>query len=174
MPVPPRSDSGEVSMAANATLTLTLLAERIAALEAKMVAALQTEHDARIAEERSVAAALHKQAIEYERRLDVLNHAHEAAVIAQAATVPREMFDAYVRDHQAAKEASERSFTATLEKSDADIQRRLGLLEVSAIEIASRTSGRKGLQDFFVPSLPGLVAVVLGLIALIAVFNRPS
>jgi hypothetical protein len=37
--------------------------------------------------------ALELQAKEYERRLEVLNHAHAAAVEAQAKTVPREMYD---------------------------------------------------------------------------------
>ncbi len=42
--------------------------------------------------------ALELQAAEYERRLDTLNHAHEAAVEAQARTVPREVFDQYVKE----------------------------------------------------------------------------
>ena len=40
------------------------------------------------------------QAVEYERRLTVLNHAHEAAVEAQAKTVPREMWEAFVKEHE--------------------------------------------------------------------------
>jgi len=43
------------------------------------------------------------QAAEYERRLTVLNHAHEAALQAQAMTVPREMFSGYVKDQEAWK-----------------------------------------------------------------------
>jgi len=42
--------------------------------------------------------ALELQAREYERRLDTLNHAHEQAVEAQAMTVPRELFDQYVKE----------------------------------------------------------------------------
>jgi predicted Ser/Thr protein kinase len=38
------------------------------------------------------------QATEYARRLDVLNHAHEEAAANWARTLPREMFDSWVKD----------------------------------------------------------------------------
>jgi hypothetical protein len=39
------------------------------------------------------------QATENLRRLDVLNHAHEEAAANWARTLPREMFDSWVKDH---------------------------------------------------------------------------
>jgi hypothetical protein len=42
--------------------------------------------------------ALHVQATEYERRLTVLNHAHEAAVKEQNRVLPRETFQAFLDD----------------------------------------------------------------------------
>jgi len=50
-----------------------------------------------------LAEALSLQAKEYERRLTVLNHAHEQAIQAQAMTVPREMFNAFLKDFEAWK-----------------------------------------------------------------------
>jgi hypothetical protein len=41
--------------------------------------------------------ALEMQAREYERRLTELNHAHARALEAQAGTVPREVYDDYVK-----------------------------------------------------------------------------
>lgn len=40
------------------------------------------------------------QAKEYERRLDILNHAHEAAVTEQARVLPREIFDVFKREYE--------------------------------------------------------------------------
>lgn len=40
------------------------------------------------------------QAREYERRLDILNHAHEAAVQEQARVLPREIFDVFKREYE--------------------------------------------------------------------------
>lgn len=48
--------------------------------------------------------ALRLQAAEYERRLDVLNHAHEEARAVQAVTVTRERFDDYTRTEQEKRE----------------------------------------------------------------------
>ena len=39
------------------------------------------------------------QALEYERRLSELNHAHEAAVKEQARVLPREIFESFNRDY---------------------------------------------------------------------------
>ena len=63
---------------------------------------LQLKHEREIREERERAAklALDLQAKEYERRLDTLNHAHADALRAQAATVPRETFEAFKAENQ--------------------------------------------------------------------------
>jgi hypothetical protein len=53
---------------------------------------------------KSLSDALRLQAAEYERRLTVLNHAHEDAIRAQAMTVPREMFNGFLKDHEAWKQ----------------------------------------------------------------------
>jgi hypothetical protein len=51
------------------------------------------------------------QAKEYERRLDVLNHAHEKAVEDRALTVNKEVFQAYTKDEQAWRDSVERRLT---------------------------------------------------------------
>jgi hypothetical protein len=43
---------------------------------------------------------LRLQASEYERRMTVLNHAHEAAVKEQARVLPREMFDQFKNEYE--------------------------------------------------------------------------
>lgn len=76
------------------SLTVAQLAERLA-----MERALREQHQT------AIAMALDKQAAEYERRLGDLNHAHAQAVEAQARTVPRELFEQYVKE-TAAREAA--------------------------------------------------------------------
>jgi hypothetical protein len=46
------------------------------------------------------AESLRLQAIEYERRLTALNHAHELAVKEQARVLPREMFDQFRNEYE--------------------------------------------------------------------------
>ena len=52
--------------------------------------------------ERSAAAkeALALQAKEYERRLDALNHEHERIAANQASSIPREVFDRVIGQHE--------------------------------------------------------------------------
>lgn len=80
------------------TLTTALLAERLA-----------SERALREAHERAVDKALQLQADEYERRLDALNG--EAGRLAKvlADSVPREVFQNYVKE----TEARERAMSAT-------------------------------------------------------------
>lgn len=87
------------------TLTLPQVTERIAMERALREAefkaireALEAVKTLFTAQSISDRRALELQAAEYERRLDTLNHAHEAAVEAQARTVPREVFDQYVKE----------------------------------------------------------------------------
>ncbi len=141
-------------------LTLGVLAERI-----------DHERDIRERREESIKQALDKQAIEYERRLETLNHAHEAALEAQRSTVPREMFEAYVKDHATAKDVAERNILALLDKQQSEYDRRIAVLEVSNIETASRNAGRSGIQQWIAPNFGSLIAIVLGLITLYILFK---
>ena len=54
-------------------------------------------------ERQMLTTALDRQAGEYERRLDVLNHAHEAAVKEQARVLPREMHDLFAKEYESFK-----------------------------------------------------------------------
>ena len=54
---------------------------------------------------------------EYERRLNLLNHAHDQAIEAQARTVPREVFDNYVNESRARDSALAKSMTDKFEAS---------------------------------------------------------
>ena len=56
---------------------------------------IEHEREVRELSDEFVEQARVLQAAEYQRRLDVLNHAHEQAVQAARATVPRETFDRY-------------------------------------------------------------------------------
>jgi len=95
-----------------ATLTPALLAERLAserALREREYVAMRESLEALKAlfDQQAVSdrRALELQAQEYERRLEDLNHAHAQAVEAQARTVPRELFDAYVKETAAREDA---------------------------------------------------------------------
>jgi hypothetical protein len=72
------------------SVSVQILAERI---EAERVLRKQSET--------SLALALGVQSEEYARRLDELNHVHEQAIKEQARTVPREMFDTYIKESDA-------------------------------------------------------------------------
>ena len=64
--------------------------DRIEKLAQERLAAFKELYES---EKAATKEALRLQAAEYERRLDTLNHAHQAALEAQAKTVPREMFE---------------------------------------------------------------------------------
>ena len=94
------------------TLTLAQVTERIAMERALREQEFHAMRDALESLKALFAAqavndrrALELQAAEYERRLETLNHAHQQAVEAQARTVPREMFDAYVKETEARERA---------------------------------------------------------------------
>ena len=87
------------------TLSLAQLTERLAMERAlreqeyrALREALESVKDMFKAQTESDRRALLLQAEEYERRLETLNHAHAQAVEAQARTVPREVFDQYVKE----------------------------------------------------------------------------
>ena len=101
-------DLDPITGPAPASLTVAQLAERLAmerALREQEFVAMREalESIKELFKQQAVSdrRALELQAEEYERRLDTLNHAHQAAVEAQAKTVPREMFDQYVKEQQA-------------------------------------------------------------------------
>lgn len=79
---------------------------------------IKHEREIRELTERSVEKERSTQFDEYARRLADLNHAHERSLIAQAATVPREMFDTYVRESNSRTEVALKSIT---EKYDSAI-----------------------------------------------------
>lgn len=96
------------------SLTVAQLAERLA-----MERALREQG------ERHVSDNLKMQAVEYERRLAELNHAHEIAKEAAAATVPREVYDRYVKEHEVSKQAQLAALDARIDAlNEADIARR--------------------------------------------------
>lgn len=55
-------------------------------------------------------ANLRLQAREYERRLSELNHAHTQALEAQSQTVPREVYNNFIRQHESNEKDNERRF----------------------------------------------------------------
>lgn len=95
--------------------------------------------------------ALEKQAVEYERRLDTLNHAHEAAVEAQAATVPREMFDAYIKEQALAVDL----------RVQAANDREAAAIEAVNARVDDLTTWRSGIEGRMVG-----VGVVIGIVVI--------
>jgi hypothetical protein len=87
-------------------LTLELLSERI-----------EGERGLREQSERFLADDFIEFKTEMQRRLSELNHAHAAAVEAQARTVPRELFDAFVKENDSRREAAFTALGGRLEQS---------------------------------------------------------
>lgn len=90
-----------------ARLSLRLLDERI-----------NTERRLREQSHRTTARALRLQATEYERRLESLNHAHQQTIETAARTVPREMFEQYVRENTSRVELALAAINARHEATD--------------------------------------------------------
>jgi hypothetical protein len=90
------------------SLTVAQLAERLA-----MERALREQS------ERFLAADLTESRQEIQRRLAELNHAHAQAVEAAARTVPRELFDAFVKENDSQRSAA---FTALGNRLEASIE----------------------------------------------------
>jgi hypothetical protein len=121
------------------------LSERAIAHEAKLRKVYDRhERESRRLAERAVEKARAIQFREYERRLDELNHAHDAAVVAQASTVPRETYEARV----------------------AEVDRRLGLSETALTKLLASSAGRQGVQSWLAPNLGSIVAIVVGLVVI--------
>jgi hypothetical protein len=99
-------DLDPITGPAPATLTNALLAERLAA-----------ERALREQSERFLAEDFGEFKVEIQRRLSELNHAGQLAVEAQARTVPRELFDAFVKENDSRREASFAALGARLEQS---------------------------------------------------------
>jgi hypothetical protein len=144
------------------SLTVAQLAERLAMERAlreqehiavrEALEAVRALFDAQVLSDRR---ALELQAVEYERRLEALNHAHEQAVQAQAMTVPREMFDQYVKEH--ATSAAQRE-GALNDKTIASIE----ALNSRVNELQNWRSGVEG-RIIGIAAVIGVVVIVVNL-----------
>jgi len=159
------------------TLTLQLLAERIS-----------SERALREQSERFLADDFAEFNTEIQRRLGELNHAHAQAVEAQARTVPRELFDQFVKENDARREQAFTALGARLEASIDNVKatHRVavdalhGKIDTvssglsSEIEVERnariRAEGSVAVWRFIAVFLgfPGLVALLLAIIALFA------
>lgn len=146
------------------TLTLPQLAERLA-----MERALREQAST------FLASDFDEFKVEIQRRLAELNHAHAAAVEAQARTVPRELFDAFVKENDSRREAS---FSALGSRLEASVRSLEGTVKVgqdgleAQIEVERnariRSEGSVAVWRFIAVFLgfPGVVALILALLAL--------
>ena len=146
------------------TLTLALLAERV-----------QGERAIREQSERFMADNFTEFKVEMQRRLDELNHAHANAVEAQARTVPRELFDAFVKENDNRRDAA---FTAIGNRLEASIDQvkqthRVAIDGLSKeIEVERnariRAEGSVAVWRFIAVflGLPGVVGLILAALAL--------
>ena len=130
---------------APATLTTALLAERLAAERALREQAVAY-----------IDKALQLQASEYERRLDDLNHAHAQAVEAQAKTVPREMFDQYVKETAAREQAL---IAAQSDKSATQVE----AINARVDELVQWRSGIEG-RLIGISAVIGIVVIVVNIL----------
>jgi exonuclease VII large subunit len=99
-------DLDPITGPAPTTLTTALLAERLAA-----------ERALREQSEKFLAEDFLEFKAEIQRRLGELNHAHQQAVEAAARTVPRELFDAFVKENDQRREAAFTALGNRLEQS---------------------------------------------------------
>lgn len=129
-------------------MTIPLLAERI-----EHERALREQSDAYL------KTALDLQAAEYERRLDSLNHAHQAAVEAQAMTVPREMFDQYVM----AQDAKLALASTVAESARSELASQVTIERNARIRLEGSLGTWRAIASFL--GVSGVVALLLGLIA---------
>ena len=136
-------------------LTLRLLAERIAA-----------EQLLRETTEKYVREALELQALEYGRRLDTLNHAHQQAMEAQARTVPREVFEQYVKESAARVEQALVAITARHEATDdAQTERTTAALAVHRSDIEALNNRVDEIQSW----RSGIEGRTIGIMAAISI-----
>jgi hypothetical protein len=181
-----------------ASLTTAQLAERLAMERAlreqehvavrEALGALKSLFDARVLSDRR---ALELQAAEYERRLDDLNHAHEQAVEAQAMTVPRELFDQFVKESVSSRAAALEAMGSRLEASIENVGKaasvgRQALQDkvdnnhaTTAAEIEVERNARIRAEGAisvwrFIAVLLGLPGIVALLLAMVALFGHPS
>lgn len=113
--------------------------------------------------------------IEMQRRLGELNNAHEAAVLEQARTVPRDMFDQFVKENDARREAAFRALGDRLEASVKTTQDTVAIGHEALgkeIEIERnariRAEGSVAVWRFIAVFLgfPGVIGLILAAIAL--------
>lgn len=156
-------------------LTMPLLAER-----------LLHEREMREQAERFIAEDFAEFKVEIQRRLAELNHAGQLAVEAQARTVPRELFDAHVKENEQRREQSFAALGTRLEQSIDNVRQthrvaidavngKLDTFQTSLsgeIEIERnariRSEGSVAVWRFIAVFLgfPGIVALLLAVIAL--------
>jgi hypothetical protein len=157
------------------SLTVAQLAERLA-----MERALREQS------ERFLAGDLAASKVELARRLDELNHAHAQAVEAAARTVPRELFDAFVKENDARREAAFTALGNRLEAGIDNLKSSVNVgqdaisskLDVSVLSLSQeievernariRAEGSVSVWRFIALFLgfPGLIGLLLALIAL--------
>ncbi len=135
------------------------------------------QHERELREQGSdyIANELTEFKIEIQRRLGELNHAGQLAVEAQARTVPRELFDAFVKENDQRRESSFAALGNRLEASIDNVKdtHRVAISGLSSeIEVERnariRAEGSVAVWRFIAVFLgfPGLVALILAVIAL--------
>ena len=153
---------------------------------AQLAERLAMERSLREQSERFLADNFKEFQVEIQRRLEELNHAHANAVEAQARTVPRELFDAFVKENDNRREAAFAALGTRLDASIENVKQthrvatdslrtQLETLQSSLgdeIEVERnariRAEGSVSVWRFIAVFLgfPGLVALILAFIAL--------
>jgi hypothetical protein len=158
------SASDPITGPAPSKLTPALLAERLAG-----------ERALREQSEGFLADNFSEFKVEIQRRLGELNHAHTQATEAAAKTVPRELFDAFVKENDSRREAA---FTALGNRLEASIEavKATHQVAISAlngeIEVERnariRAEGSVSVWRFIAVFLgfPGIIALILAFMAL--------
>jgi hypothetical protein len=140
-------------------LSLDLLAERISHERELRETTLAHERELRLLTEEHVRDNLRTQAAEYARRLDELNHAHAQAVEAQARTVPRELYEAFVKENDTRRE----TLLSSVRTQIGSLDDAIGVERQARI----RAEGALSTWRFIAATLgaSGIVGIILGAIA---------
>ncbi len=114
---------------------------------------------------RAIEKARKLQADEYERRLTVLNHAHEQAVEVQHTYVTQEKYEDYVKQTKSALEIALQRTDEKISALDTSINKDILLLKERVDKNEGRSMGMNAWWTYLMGGV-GAIGIIFGIIAL--------
>ena len=111
--------------------------------------------------------ALRLQAIEYERRLFDLNHAHEQARQKEADYVTRDKYEDWIKQSNTALETALLRINEKLEQQDKALREKIEPLEQYIAAQQGSSHGKLSQQQLFMVVIPGLIITLLSIGAVV-------